>query len=93
MIAVRLHDIKLTNSGGDGHQGNAKPAQAAIYLTFRRDAKRGTLTPKIVHVFFIFSRFLNYVYKKSVSAVKKNSRLILTSNEQEKLIVRSRTPV
>ena len=93
MIAVRLDDIKITNSGGDGHQGNAKPNQAAIYLSFRRDAKTRHLTPKIVHVLLFVSHFKNYVYKKSVSAVKKNSRLISTSNEQEKPIDGSRTPV
>ena len=63
MIAVRLDDIKITNSGGDGHQGNAKPNQAAIYDVFSSSRKLMILTPKHVsgHTFF-FKR--DYVSKK-----------------------------
>ena len=93
MIAVRLDDIKITNSGGDGHQGNAKPNQAAIYLSFRRDAKTRHLTPKIVHVLLFFRILKITCTKNRFQLSKKNSRLISTSNEQEKQIDGSRTPV
>ena len=92
MIAVRLDDIKITNSGGDGHQGNTKPNQAAIYLSFRRDAKTRHLTPKIVDV-LLFFRILKITCTKNRFQLSKKSLLMSTSNEQEKPIDGSRTPV